>query len=188
MQDLLGNFWEPLGRTHSLPANVLSSGLIVGGWGYFLYQGVIDPLGGINSLWPLFGIANQMLAAMALSFACVALVRLRKERWLWITLLPTTWLVVCTLSAGWLKLFSENTKIGFLAHARQFRAALADGQLLAPAKSLADMERIVRNDMVNAGLTVVLMLLVVSLVLLGARAALRHYRSRDSLPEVPLAA
>ncbi len=129
-----------------------------------------------------------MLAAMALSFACVALVRMRKQRWLWITLLPTSWLVICTLSAGWLKLFSENTKIGFLSHARQFRAALADGQLLAPAKSLADMERIVRNDMVNAALTAVLMGLVIALVLLGARAALRHHRSSDPLPEVPLAA
>jgi carbon starvation protein len=188
MQDLAGLAHPALKRTESWGANVLGSALCVAAWGWFLVQGVTDPLGGINSLWPLFGIANQMLAAMALSFACVALVRLRKERWLWITLLPTVWLVVCTLGAGWLKLFSGNTKIGFLAHARQFRAALADGQLLAPAKSLADMERIVRNDLVNASLTVVLMTLVVALVLLGARAALRHYRSNDSLPEVPLAA
>jgi carbon starvation protein len=151
-------------------------------------QGVTDPLGGINSLWPLFGIANQMLAAMALTFCCVALVRLRKERWLWVPLLPTVWLVACTLSAGWLKLFSADPKIGFLAHAKKFGEALARGESLAPAKSLADMERIVRNDWINTTLTVILMTLVVALVVLGARAALRYYRSPDPAPEVPLAA
>ena len=187
MQDLGGLAWAPLKRTESWGANVLGSALCVGAWGWFLVQGVQDPLGGINSLWPLFGIANQMLAAMALTFCCVALVRMRKERWLWVPMVPTVWLVVCTLSAGWLKLFSENTRIGFLAHARQFGDALASGNVLAPAQSLADMARIVRNDYVNAGLTVVLMTLVLALVVLGARAALRHYRSPESLPEVPLA-
>ncbi|MEO8160264.1 MAG: carbon starvation CstA family protein [Arenimonas sp.] len=187
MQDLAGLVHAPLRRTESWGANLLGSGLCVGAWGWFLIQGVSDPLGGINSLWPLFGIANQMLAAMALILACVALVKLRRERWLWVPLLPTVWLVLCTLSAGGLKLFSANTKIGFLSHARQFGEALARSEVLAPAKSLADMERIVRNDYVNAGLTVVLMSLVVALVVLGARAALRYYRL--PLPmEVPLAA
>jgi carbon starvation protein len=187
MQDLAGLVHAPLRRTDSWGANVLGSGLCVGAWGWFLVQGVADPLGGINSLWPLFGIANQMLAAMALSFACVALVKLKRERWLWVPLLPTVWLVTCTLSAGALKLFSANTKIGFLAHARQFGEALARGEVMAPAKTLADMERIVRNDYVNAALTVVLMSLVVALVTLGTRAALRYYRSPMPLPEVPLA-
>jgi carbon starvation protein len=118
----------------------------------------------------------------------VALVRLKKERWLWVPLLPTVWLVVCTLSAGWLKLFSEDAKIGFLAHARKFGEALARGDVLAPAKSPADMERIVRNDWINASMTAILMCLVVTLVVLGARAARRHYRSPGPLPEVPLAA
>jgi carbon starvation protein len=186
MQDLAGLVHAPLRRTESWGANLLGSALCVGAWGWFLIQGVSDPLGGINSLWPLFGIANQMLAAMALCFACVALVKLRRERWLWVPLLPTVWLVACTLSAGGLKLFSANTKIGFLAHARQFGEALARGEVMAPAKSLADMERIVRNDYVNATLTIVLMSLVVALVVLGARAALRHYRSPMPM-EVPLA-
>jgi len=167
---------------------VLGSALCVAAWGWFLVQGVTDPLGGINSLWPLFGIANQMLAAMALTFACVALVRMKKERWLWVPLLPTVWLVVCTLSAGALKLVSADVKIGFLAHARKFGDALAHGEVLAPAKSLADMERIVRNDWINASLTGVLMLLVVALVVLGARAALRYYRMPEPMPEAPLAA
>jgi carbon starvation protein len=188
MQDLAGLAHPALKRTESWGANVLGSGLCVAAWGWFLVQGVTDPLGGINSLWPLFGIANQMLAAMALTFCCVALVRMRRERWLWVPLLPTVWLVVCTLSAGALKLVSGDVKIGFLAHARKFGDALARGEVLAPAKSLPDMERIVRNDWINAGMTAVLMTLVVALVLLGARAALRHYRSPDRLPEVPLAA
>jgi carbon starvation protein len=124
-----------------------------------------------------------MLAAMALTFCCVALVRLKKERWLWVPLLPTVWLVVCTLSAGALKLFSEDAKIGFPAHARKFGEALARGEVLAPAKTLEDMSRIVRNDWINATLTVILMTLVVSLVLLGARAALRHYRTPGPVSE-----
>ncbi|MGH8029347.1 MAG: carbon starvation CstA family protein, partial [Arenimonas sp.] len=183
MQDLGGLVHPALKRTESWGANVLGSGLCVAAWGWFLVQGVTDPLGGINSLWPLFGIANQMLAAMALTFCCVALVRLKKERWLWVPLLPSVWLVVCTLSAGALKLFSADAKIGFPAHARKFGEALARGEVLAPAKSLSDMSRIVRNDWINATLTIILMTLVVSLVLLGARAALRHYRSPGPLPE-----
>ena len=99
IQDLAGMVWAPLRRTDSWPANVLATALCVGAWGYFLYQGVVDPLGGINTLWPLFGIANQMLAAMALTFACVCLVKMKRERYLWVPLLPTVWLVVCTLSA-----------------------------------------------------------------------------------------
>jgi carbon starvation protein len=188
MQDLAGLVHPPLKRTESWGANLLGSGLCVAAWGWFLVQGVTDPLGGINSLWPLFGIANQMLAAMALTFCCVALVRLRKERYLWVPLLPTVWLVACTLSAGWLKLFSADAKIGFLAHARKFGEALARGELLAPAKSLADMQRIVRNDWINSTMTAILMVLVVALVVLGARAALRHRRSAGPLPEAPLAA
>jgi carbon starvation protein len=183
MQDLAGLVHPALKRTESWGANVLGSGLCVAAWGWFLVQGVTDPLGGINSLWPLFGIANQMLAAMALTFACVALVKLRRERWLWVPLLPAAWLVVCTLSAGALKLFSADAKIGFLAHARKFGEALARGEVLAPAKSLADMERIVRNDWINASLTAVLMALVVALVVLGARAALRYRRLPAPLAE-----
>jgi carbon starvation protein len=188
MQDLAGLAHPALKRTESWGANVLGSGLCVAAWGWFLVQGVTDPLGGINSLWPLFGIANQMLAAMALTFCCVALVRMRRERYLWVPLLPTVWLVVCTLSAGWLKLFSDDAKIGFLAHAKKFGDALARGETLAPAKSLQDMERIVRNDWINASMTAILMALVVALVVLGARAARRHYHSPDPVPETPLAA
>ena len=177
IQDLAGLAWAPLRRTDSWPANVLATALCVSAWGYFLYQGVIDPLGGINTLWPLFGMANQMLAAMALSFACVCLVKMKRERYLWIPLLPTVWLVICTLAAGWYKLFSPDLRIGFLAHAQSFRDGLASGTVMAPAKTLDEMHRVIRNDYVNASLTLALMLLVVALVVLGIRAAMKARRS-----------
>jgi len=138
---------------------------------------VADPLGGINTLWPLFGMANQMLAAIALSFATVCLVKMKRERYVWVTLAPTAWLVVCTLTTGWQKLFSSDVRIGFLAHAHKFADALARGEVLAPAKSLAEMQRVLRNDTVDAALTVALMALVVTMVVLGTRAALRGRRS-----------
>jgi carbon starvation protein len=189
IQDLAGMVWAPLRRTESWVANVIATALCVSAWGYFLYQGVVDPLGGINTLWPLFGIANQMLAAMALTFACVCLVKMKRERYLWIPLLPTTWLVICTLTAGWMKLTSSDIRVGFLAHAQSFRDGIASGQVLAPAKSLADMQRVVQNDYVNATLTIVLMTLVVSLVGLGLRAALKARRSAAvSTQETPYVA
>jgi carbon starvation protein len=177
MQDLAGMAWAPLGRTDSWLGNVLATGLCVSAWGYFLYQGVVDPLGGINTLWPLFGIANQMLAAIALTFACVCLVKMKRERYLWIPLLPATWLVICTLSAGWLKLFSDDVRVGFLAHAARFSTALAEGKVLAPAKTLDDMQRVIRNDQVNAALTALLMALVLAMIGFGLRAAWRAWRS-----------
>jgi carbon starvation protein len=176
IQDIAGHVWAPLRRTDSWPANVFATALCVSAWGYFLYQGVVDPLGGINTLWPLFGIANQMLAAMALSFACVCLVKMKREKYLWIPLLPTVWLVICTLTAGWQKLFSDNVKIGFLAHAAKFRDAIAAGTVLPPAKSMEEMQRVLHNDYVDAALCIALMALVVALVGLGMRAALKARR------------
>ena len=189
IQDIAGHVWAPLRRTDSWPANVLATALCVSAWGYFLYQGVVDPLGGINTLWPLFGIANQMLAAMALSFACVCLVKMKRERYLWIPMLPTVWLVICTLTAGAMKLFSADPKIGFLAHAQKFRDAIASGTVLPPAKSLEEMQRVLHNDYVDATLCVALMALVVALVCLGVRAALKARRAPEvTTQETPYAA
>ena len=134
IQDLVGSLWPSFKRTQSWSANVLATTLAVSAWGYFLYQGVVDPLGGINTLWPLFGIANQMLAGIALILCTVVLFKMKRERYAWVTGLPAAWVLVCTLTAGWQKLFHENPAIGFLAHAERFGNAVAAGQVLAPAK------------------------------------------------------
>ncbi|AKJ06093.1 carbon starvation protein CstA [Archangium gephyra] len=191
IQELAGLVYAPLRKTESWSANLLATAICVGGWGYFLYQGVVDPLGGINTLWPLFGIANQMLAAIALTLACVVLVKMKRERYLWIPALPTVWLVVCTLTAGWQKVFGGEVRVSFLAHARAFSAAAAEGKVLAPAKTLEDMERVITNDYVDATLTVLFMLLVIATVSFGIRAALAARRSavptaQETAP-VPLA-
>ena len=177
IQDLLGSFIKPLGNTDSWPANLFATFLAVGGWGYFLYQGVVDPLGGINTLWPLFGIANQMLAGMALILATVALVKLKKARYAWVTAVPCAWVLLTTLYAGWLKLFSPDPKISFVTHAQKFSTALAQGEILAPAKSVADMRQIIFNDWVDAALCGGFMLVVLMMLVLGLRAAFRAMAS-----------
>ncbi len=182
IQDLLGTVHAPLRHTESWTANVVATALCVAGWGYFLYAGVVDPLGGINTLWPLFGIANQMLAAMALIFATVCLVKMKRDRYAWVTLIPTVWLLICTLTAGWQKIFHANPKIGFLAHARVFADARTAGETLAPAQSIEQMQRIIINDYVNASLAALFMSVVLALVFFGFRAALAARRS--SIPTV----
>ena len=128
LQDLLGTFSPALRRTESLPANLIATALCVAAWGYFLYQGVVDPLGGINTLWPLFGISNQMLAGIALMLGTVVLFKMKRERYAWVTILPTIWLLICTMTAGWQKIFDANPKVGFLAHASKLVEAARCGQ------------------------------------------------------------
>ncbi|MFL5357482.1 carbon starvation CstA family protein [Archangium sp.] len=191
IQELAGLVYAPLKKTESWGANLIATAICVAGWGYFLYQGVVDPLGGINTLWPLFGIANQMLAAIALTLACVVLVKMKRERYLWIPAIPTVWLVCCTLTAGWQKAFGGDVKVSFLAHARKFSEAAAEGRVMAPAKTVEDMQRVVTNDYVDASLTVLFMLLVVTTVAFGIRAALAARRSAaptaQETPHVPVA-
>ena len=177
LQELIGMAYAPFKATDSTLANVACTALAVAMWGYFLYQGVVDPLGGINTLWPLFGIANQMLAGLALIFACVALVKMKRERYLWVALLPTAWLLVCTMTAGWQKLFHPDPKIGFLANARRFAEAAARGEVIAPAKSLGEMQRVVFNNYLDAGLCALFMAVVVAIIAFGLRAALAARRS-----------
>ncbi|NWK78073.1 carbon starvation CstA family protein [Aquitalea sp. LB_tupeE] len=164
IQDLLGIFIKPMANTESWGANLVATGLAVAGWGYFLYQGVVDPLGGINTLWPLFGIANQMLAGIALILATVVLIKMQKLRYVWVTALPTLWLLIVTLVAGWQKLFHASPKISFLAHADKFSAAAAKGEVLAPAKNLAQMQQIIFNDYVDATLTAMFIAVVVAML------------------------
>jgi carbon starvation protein len=158
LQELLGHVYEPLGRVSWYPSIVIASALVVLAWGHFLYQGVIDPLGGINSLWPLFGIANQLLAAVALCVATTVLVKMDRLRYIWVTMVPLVWLVTTTLTAGWQKVFAADPKLGFLAHARSL-AASAD----------PNAARLIFNDQVNAGLALFFMAIVVVILLASAR-------------------
>jgi carbon starvation protein len=167
IQDLLGNFVPAMARTQSWAANLLATGLAVACWGYFLYQGVIDPLGGINTLWPLFGISNQMLAAIALILCTAVLFKMKRQRYAAITLAPTVWLIICTLTAGWQKLFHSDPAIGFLSHAAKFSAAVAGSKVLAPAKTMEEMQRVIFNDYVDAGLTAIFILVVLAMMVAG---------------------
>jgi carbon starvation protein len=177
IQDLLGTAFAPLKDTKSWTANLVATAIAVGGWGWFLYQGVTDPLGGINTLWPLFGISNQMLAAIALTLCTVVLFRMKRERYAWVTLLPLTWLLICTLTAGWQKMFHADPRIGFLAHASNYSDALARGEILAPAKSLGEMRRVIFNDYVNASLCALFIAVVLAIVFYGVRAIAAARRS-----------
>lgn len=176
IQDLLGTAVPALADTRSWPANILATALAVSAWGWFLYQGVTDPFGGINSLWALFGIANQMLAGIALMLATVILVRMKKMRFVWVTAMPACWILIVTLTAGWQKLFSADAKIGFLAHANKFSAALSQQQILVPAKSLEQMQRVVFNDYVDACMAGIFIAVVISMLLFALRAILQAHR------------
>ncbi|RDY67102.1 carbon starvation CstA family protein [Lysobacter soli] len=177
IQELVGLAYEPFKQTESWVSNVVCTLIAVSLWGYFLYQGVVDPLGGINTLWPLFGIANQMLAGIALVFCSVVMVKMKREKFLWIPLIPTAWLLICTLSAGWQKLFHPDPKIGFIANARKFADAAARGEVLAPAKSMDDMSRVIFNNYLDAALCGLFVAVVVATVLFGLRAALAARRT-----------
>lgn len=189
IQEVIGVVYAPFRRTESWTANVVCTGLAVAGWGWFLYQGVVDQLGGINTLWPLFGIANQMLASIAMIFVCAVLVKMKREKYLLIPALPTAWLLICTMTAGWQKLFHTDPKIGFLANADKFAAGLAKGEVLAPAKSMDDMARIVFNNRLDAALCVLFMSVVVLMLFFAIRAALAARRDpQPTAQETPYVA
>jgi carbon starvation protein len=173
IQDLFGTFVPFMKRTQSWTANLLATSLAVGAWGYILYQGVIDPLGGINTLWPLFGIANQMLAGMALVLCTVVLFKMKRERYAWVTITPAVWLAICTLTAGWQKVFHENPAIGFLAQAHKYSAAIIDGKVLAPAKTMEQMHQVVFNNYLDAALCGLFMSVLVLLIIFGLVAIVK---------------
>jgi carbon starvation protein len=170
VQELGGRIWKPLGRRAWTPGIVIASALIVGAWGYFLYQGVVDPLGGINSLWPLFGIANQLLATVAMVVATTILLKMRRFRWIWVTLLPTAMLVAVTMTASYQKIFDASPNLGFLSKARQLQALVAAGHV--PAEKLAETQRLIFNQRLDAAVTAVLALMILMLL---AEALMQWY-------------
>lgn len=173
LQDLLGSFIPAMKRTDSLTASLIATGICVSGWGYFLYQGVIDPLGGINTLWPLFGIANQMLAGIALILCTCVLFRMKLDRFAWITVIPAVWVCICTLTAAWQKIFHDNPRIGFLAHAEKYQDAVIQDIVLAPARSIGQMQQVIFNDYINVTLTALFMAVLISMLMFGIRTILQ---------------
>ena len=186
LQDLLGSFVPVLKRTDSWGANLIGTAGCVALWGYLLYQGVIDPLGGINTLWPLFGISNQMLAGIALMLGTVVLIKMKRQQYVWVTLLPAVWLLICTTAAGLIKLFDPNPAVGFLALANKYSVALDAGQVLAPAKDIGQMQHVIYNAYTNAGLTVLFLVVVFSVLFfaikVGIAALGRKERSDKETP------
>ena len=188
VQELAGRAWKPIGRMNWMPGILLSSALIVGAWGYFLYQGVIDPLGGINSLWPLFGIANQLLASVALVLATTILMKMGRMKWIWVTLVPMAWLVTVTMTASYQKIFSANARVGFLANASSMAAQIAAGKI--PAEKIADTSRLIFNQRLDAVVTIVLasMILVLLVEALGQWFAILSKKKKAILQETPYVA
>jgi carbon starvation protein len=188
VQELGGRVWKPLGRMNWMPAILLSSALIVSMWGYFLYQGVVDPLGGINSLWPLFGISNQLLAAVALAVATTVLLKMGRVKWIWVTLLPMIWLVIITMTGSYQKIFSANSRIGFLSYANALAAQIAAGKI--PAAKIVETQHVIFNQRLDAGVTAVLAVMILVLVV---EAVAQWYRiltasRKPALQETPYVA
>ncbi|RON52096.1 carbon starvation CstA family protein [Pseudomonas frederiksbergensis] len=179
LQDLLGSFVPALKRTESWTANLIATAGCVAMWGYLLYQGVIDPLGGINTLWPLFGISNQMLAGIALMLATVVLIKMKRQRYIWVTLLPAAWLLICTTTAGFIKLFDANPAIGFLSLAKKYSDALANGQILAPAKDINQMQHVIYNAYTNATLTALFLFVVFSILFYALKVGIAAWGSKE---------
>ena len=186
LQDLLGNLYKPMGRTSWYPSVFFTSALVVSAWGYFLYVGTLDPLGGINSLWPLFGIANQMLAAIALCVATIILIKSDKLRYVWITAAPLTWLVIVTSVAAWEKLFNPELRIGFLSHAQDLTTRLAGGVLPSDI-TVIEAQQLIFNDYLAAALTTFFLITTWILVLETLRISYRIItgKSHLALSEAP---
>jgi carbon starvation protein len=176
LQDLLGHVWPKLGETSWTPGVILTSAIIVAGWGYFLYQGVVDPLGGINSLWPLFGIANQLLAIVALCVATTIIIKMGKLRYAWVTLGPLLWLVIVTMTAGIQKVFSPDPALGFLAHARSLEGSFDP-----------NAARLMFNDLLDAYVALLFMTVVGLVILASGREwiLVASGRKRAEVREAP---
>ena len=165
VQDTVGIVVPAVKKSSSFFGNLVGTFVAVAGWGFFVYQGVVDPLGGINSLWPLFGIGNQILASMALILGTLILFKMKKEKYVWVTIIPTIFLFITSMTAGWQKIFHENPKIGFLSQANRFSDAIARGELLAPAKTVAEMQTIIMSNQINAALCGFFMIVAIVMII-----------------------
>jgi carbon starvation protein len=178
IQDLLKHVWAPIGRVSWYPAVVISSAAVVAFWGHFLYQGVMDPLGGINSLWPLFGISNQLLAAVALCVGTTIIIKMGKGRYAWVTILPLVWLAIVTLTAGYEKVFSADPRLGFLSHAGVLSGQLSSGVLPAGVHSIGDARRLIVNDYIDAAVAAFFLISVVVIIVASAHEWFRVLSGR----------
>jgi carbon starvation protein len=187
LQDTLGNVIKPFRNVSWKPGLWLTSAIVVAAWGWFLYGGVTNPLGGINQLFPLFGIANQLLAAVALTVATTLLIKSGKLKWAWVTGIPLAWDAAVTLTASYEKVFSDNPKIGFFAQRDTFNDAIAEGKVLAPAKNMDDMHTVVTNSTVDGILAALFATMIIVVILDAARIWFKAIRAREPLPttEVP---
>jgi carbon starvation protein len=186
VQDMLGNVIPKMKQIGWMPGNLIGSAIIAGCWGYFVLQGVVDPLGGIYTFWPLFGIANQMLAAIAFAVGTTILFKMGKQRYTWVTLVPMAWLATTTFIAGWQKLFHMNPKIGFLAHANSFKQTLADNMLPLGVKTIAAAEKMIVNDYVNTTVCASLMFITLVVILDSIRIWINIMRGQSyKLNEAP---
>ncbi|MER5421912.1 carbon starvation CstA family protein [Streptosporangium roseum] len=182
LQDTLSNLWKPIGRVSWWPGLMATSAVVVAAWGYFLYQGVNDPLGGINQLFPLFGIANQLLAAVALTVATTLLIKSGRLKWAWVTAVPLAWDVAVTLTASYQKIFSDEATLGFFAQRDRYQNALDQGQLLAPAKTPDAMRQIVLNSTIDGILAALFAILIIIVLLDAFRVWAKVIRTREPLP------
>jgi carbon starvation protein len=169
LQDLLKHVWAPLGKVSWYPGVVITSALFVMMWGYFLYQGVIDPLGGVNTLWPLFGIANQLLAAVALCVGTTVIIKMGKAKYAMITITPLIWLGIVTMTAGYQKMFSPDPRLGFLSRANSYETTLAAGNLPPGIPSIEVAQRFIFNDRVDAAVAAFFMISVIIIIAASAR-------------------
>jgi carbon starvation protein len=187
LQDTLGNIWKPIGRVSWLPGLWLTSAIVVAAWGWFLYAGVTNPLGGINQLFPLFGIANQLLAAVALTVATTLLIKHGKLKWAWVTGIPLAWDAAVTLTASYQKVFSGDPTLGFFSQRDRFQEALDNGEVLPPAQNLDDMQSVVTNSTVDGILAALFAVLIIVVILDASRIWIRAIRARQPLEttEVP---
>ncbi len=181
LQDTLGNIYKPLGNVSWKPGVWFTSAIVVGAWGYFLYTGVTNPLGGINQLFPLFGIANQLLAAVALALCTTLLIKHGKLKWAWVTGIPLAWDVAVTMTASYQKIFSDNPKLGFFSQRDTFKTALDNGEVLPPAKDLGDMQQVVTNSTVDGVLAVLFAVLIIIVLVDSARIWIKVIRGREPL-------